>query len=170
MVLLPLIWYILYLDFYRALSSAALLSKDNISHWLCYARGYTEWSARITFDQLDIFSPYAFFRYSSDVSTVVHLLDFYSDILSNPFQTTPLRSPESNLFSPAPHSRTVGITGTASLASARHTASHPPLSPSEDSIVSSATADTILQPDLASFIDSVQSSLDKMQKQFHDVT
>ena len=97
--------------------------------------------------------------------------------MSNPFQTSPLRSPDSNLFSPAadspahaPHSRTVGISHIASFTSAHHTASHPPLSPSGDSTVSSATADTILQPDLASFRDSVQSSLDKMQTQLHDVT
>jgi hypothetical protein len=72
LVLLPIVWYILYLDFYRALSSAALLSVDNISHWLCYALAYTDWSHKVAFDQLTVFSPSDFFRYSSVVSTVVH--------------------------------------------------------------------------------------------------
>ena len=98
MVLLPLVWYILYLDFYRTLSSAALLSVDNISQWLCYARAYTDWSQKIAFDQLTVLSPPHFFRYSRIVSTVVHLLYFYSDFLSDPFQTTPPRSPDANLF------------------------------------------------------------------------
>ena len=93
--------------------------------------------------------------------------------MSVPFQTTPLRSPDANLFSNpavslerATPSCTVGITGSASFASAPHiasitgsasfasapyTARHPPFFPSGDSTVSSATADTILQPDFASF-------------------
>jgi len=50
-VIFPLILHILYLDFYRALSSAALLNEDSVAHWLCYARGYTDWSKRIAYDQ-----------------------------------------------------------------------------------------------------------------------
>ena len=62
MVLLPVIWYILYLDLYRALSSAALLSVDNVSHWLCYARAYTDWSQKVAFYQLHVLSTPAFFH------------------------------------------------------------------------------------------------------------
>jgi len=99
-VIFPLIWHILYLDFYRALSSAALLNEDNVAHWLCYGLGYTDWSKRIAFDQMAFFSPCNFSR-DSTVSTVVHLLYSYSGFLCDPFQVTPLRSPDCHLFSAA---------------------------------------------------------------------
>jgi len=78
LVFLPLVWNILYFDFYCALSSAALLSVDNIPYWLCYAREYIDWSQRVAFDQLTVLSPPDFFKYIQVVSTVVHLLYFYS--------------------------------------------------------------------------------------------
>ena len=64
---------------------------------------------------------------------------------------------------------TVGITGTASSAYVHHVESHTRLSPSGGSTVSSATVDTILSPDLASFRDSLQTSLDQMQAQLQEV-
>jgi hypothetical protein len=86
LVLLPLVWYILYYDFYRALSSAAMLSFDNVVHWMCYARAYTDYSSTVAFDQLTVFSPPDFFRHTTSVSTIVHLIHFYSDFLSDKFQ------------------------------------------------------------------------------------
>jgi len=105
---------------------------------------------------------------------VVHLLYFYSDFLRDPFQATPASSPDCHLFSAATayqeltHPRPAGIIGMVSFASVRHEQHHTLLPPTGGSTVSSATADTFLQTDLASFRDSVQSSLDNIQDQLEE--
>ena len=131
------------MDFFRALSSSALL----------------------------------FLVPATSLRIPVHFLYFYSDFLRDPFQATPLRSSDCHLFSAttaykelAIHSRFVGMIGTAFSAYVHHAESHTPMSSSGGSTVSFATVDTTLQTDLASFRDSVQSSLDQIQAQLQEVT
>jgi hypothetical protein len=192
---LSLIWRIFYVDFFRALSTAALLNEDNVTHWLCFARGFTDWSHKIAFDQLKFFCPTDFFR-NSIASSIVHLLYFYADFLLDPFQATPLRSPDHSLVAAykelTAHSRPVGTlrttssvpavhaasyteprtslpsTGESSVPAASYTELRTPLPSTGDSTVSSSP-DISLQPDFVSFRDSVQSSLDQMQTQLETV-